>query len=143
MNLEPQDPWEEYLKNTDLLAELDGKREELLSQREQLEARGHNVNALVATIDQHRKGLIETLAMHDEQMDSMLQFAATRAENGRELFIAVAEVMKLLYRLTPEQWAQMPEASQERWHRVAEQFTELREQWLAQLTPEEREKLEE
>ncbi|MGV3533108.1 MAG: hypothetical protein ACO1QR_12120 [Chthoniobacteraceae bacterium] len=143
MNLEPQDPWEEYLKNTDLLAELDAKREELLSQREQLESRGHNVDALLVSIDQHRTGILETLALHDEQMDSMLQYAATRAENGRELFIAVAEVMKLLYRLSPEHWAQMPEASQERWHRVAEQFSDLREQWLAQLTPEERQKLEE
>lgn len=143
MNLQPHDPWEEYLKNTDLLTELDAKREELLSQREELEARGHNVKALLVSIDQHRTGLLETLAAHDEQMDSMLQYAATRAENGRELFIAVAEVMKLLYRLSPEQWAQMPEASQERWQRVAEQFSELREQWLAQLTPEERKKVEE
>ena len=143
MNLDSQDPWDEYLKNTDLLAELDAKREELLSQREQLESRGHNVNALLVSIDQHRTGILETLALHDEQMDSMLQYAATRAENGRELFIAVAEVMKLLYRLSPEQWEQMPEASQERWHRVAEQFSDLREQWLAQLTPEERQKLEE
>jgi hypothetical protein len=143
MNPEPQDPWEEYLKNTDLLEELDAKRNELLSQREELEGRGHNVDALVASIDQHREKLQQTLAMHDEQMDSMLQYAATRAENGRELFIAVAEVMKLLHRLSPEQWEQMPEASQERWRRVSEQFSDLREQWLAQLTPEERERLEE
>ena len=143
MNLDSQDPWDEYLKNTDLLAELDAKREELLRQQGELEARGHNVEALIASIDQHRAGIIETLALHDEQMDSMLQYAATRAENGRELFIAVAEVMKLLYRLSPEQWEQMPEASQQRWRRVEEQFRDLREQWLAQLTPDEREKLEE
>lgn len=143
MNPEAHDPWEEYLENSDLLAELDAKREELLAQREELEARGHDVAALLASIDEHRAPLLQTLAAHDQQMDAMLQFAATRAENGRELFIAVAEVMKLLQRLSPEQWAQMPEASQERWHRVARQFNELREQWLAQLTPEERLKLEE
>lgn len=143
MNAEPDDLWDEYLNNSELLAELDAKRQELLDQRAELEARGHNVAALVASIDEHRAGLLQSLAAHDQQMDAMLQFAATRAENGRELFLAVAEVMKLLHRLTPEQWAQMPEASQERWHRVAEQFTELRVQWLAQLTPEERMKLDE
>ena len=143
MNSEGHDPWDEYLNNSELLAELDAKRTELLEQREELEARGHNVGALLASIDEHRSGLLRNIAAHDEQMDAMLQYAATRAENGRELFIAVAEVMKLLQRLSPEQWAQMPEASQERWHRVAAQFGELRQQWLAQLTPEERQRLEE
>ncbi len=142
MNQEDEDPWDEYLKNTELLAELDAEKKELLQQREELEGRGHNVAALLASIDEHRTGLLKTLAAHDEQMDAMLQYAATRAESGRELFIAVAEVMKLLQQLSPEQWAQMPEASQERWHRVAAQFGELRGQWLAQLTPEERRKIE-
>ncbi|MHA3770932.1 hypothetical protein ACXR0O_05275 [Verrucomicrobiota bacterium sgz303538] len=139
---EPQDPLEDYLEHVELLAALTAKREELLSQRAALEARGHNVAALLASMDEHCGWLRHLISQQEALMDGVLQETARHANATRELFLAIADLMKSMQRLTPEEWALVPAENREQWRKLLAEFGPLREQWLKQLTPEERRRLD-